>query len=181
MKPAKSFYLKLYLFWAVWVSLTSLFFASLLSLLAAFIAYLSKGMPHLTSQTILALKEVAFLSFPVTFSLSFIVMLLMVFKKIFSQSIEGFSLRLYDCQDIPIVRPLLSDVTTLWRKWLFITVWAILIFSVLFLGFWKLLSGEFPPAHWFNGISLYTLVMVLGGIVFIFGIKNCKKVRILRE
>lgn len=181
MKPAKKFYIKLYLFWALWVSIASLFYAIILSILSALFVYISKGFPLLTMESFLALKEIAIFSFPISFSLSFILMLLLVFKKIFTQRIEGFSLRLYDCKDEKIVKPLLSDVTMLWRKWLFVTVWTILIFLVLFLGLWKLLSGEFPPLSWLNGMTLYLLIMVLGGLVFVLGIKSCKKIRILSE
>lgn len=106
-------------------------------------------------------------------------MLLLVFKALFSKKIEGASFKLYDCKDEVISRPSLSDVTMLWRKWLFITVWAILLFIVLFLGLYKLFSGEFPPLSWVNGINLYLLVMTLGGAVFVFGVKTCKKIRIV--
>ena len=181
MKPTKRFYIKLYLFWALWVSITSFFFATILSILSALIVYISKGFPLLTMESLLALKEIAFFSFPISFSLSFILMLLLVFKKVFTQKIDGFFLKLYDCKDENIERPLLSDVTMLWRKWLFVTVWTILIFLVLFLGLWKLLSGEFPPLSWLNGTNLYLLIMVLGGLVFVVGMTNCKKVRILSE
>jgi len=181
MKPAKKFYLKLYVFWALWVTLRSLLYALLLSLFLALVIYISKGLPSLNMETFLALKEIVLFSFPISFSLSFILMLLLVFKAIFSTKVDGFFLRLYDCKDEPLVDPSLSDVMMIWRKWLFVTVWAILIFLVLFLGLWKLISGAFPPLSWFNAASLYTLIMILGGTVFVMGIKRCKKIRISDE
>lgn len=181
MKPTSKFYIKLYLFWAFFVSATSLVYATILSLFSALLAYISKGLPAFNRESLLALKEIVIFSFPISFSLSFILILLLVFKKIFSRKIDNFYLRLYDCNDEMIEKPLLSDITMLWRKWLFVTVWSLLIFMVLFLGVWKLLSGEFPPAHWFNAVSLYLLIMLLGGAVFVLGIKNCKKIRISGE
>lgn len=175
---AKSFYLKLYLFWFTWVSLRTLFIAFILSLVTALIVYISKGFAPLNEETFSALKEVFYFTFPIFASLSFIIALLLVFKALFSKNIEGKKIKLYDCEDEHIPEPLLSDVTMLWRKWLFVTVWAILIFLVLFIGVWKLASGDFPPISWFNAQSLYVLISFLGGIVFVFGINTCKKIRI---
>ncbi len=181
MKPTKRFYAKLYLFWAFWVSLRSSVYALLLSLFSALIVYIAKGFPPLNEESVLALKEIAYLSFPVAFSLSFIISLLLVFKELFSRKIDGYRLTLYSCAGEKLVDPLLSDVMGIWRKWLFITVWMILIFLVIFLGLWKLISGDFPPLSWFNGLSLYGLVITLGGAAFVIGVKKCKKIGISDE
>ena len=178
MSPAKGFYLKLYLFWLFWVSSRSVALAALLSCLSALVIYLSKGMAPLNQETMVALKEIAFLSFPIAFSLSFIITLLLVFKALFSQKIDGKKICLYDCQQRLIEKPLLSDVTMIWRKWLFRTIWTIIIFLVIFVGLWRLISGELLTTEWFNGLNLYLLVITFGGAVFVFGIKTCKKIRI---
>ena len=175
----KRFYIKLYVFWAFWVTSRSLFYALLLSLFSVLLVYISKGLAPLNKETFLALKEIVYLSFPVAFSLSFIIALLLVFKKLFSQTIDGHKFVLYNCSHEEIFSPLLSDVTDIWRKWLFLTVWAILFFLVLLLGGAKLLLGILPPLHWFNGLSLYLLVITLGGLVFTFGVKRCKKIGII--
>jgi len=178
MKQARKFYIRLYLFWISWVTLRTVFFALVFSSLSTLVVYLSKGAVALNQETLVALKDIFYLSFPIFFSLGFIIMLLLVYKAVFSRTIGGKNIALYDCEDIRVQKPILSDVTMIWRKWLFITVWTILIFLVLFLGLWKLVSGSFPPLEWFNGVSLYFLVAILGGAVFILGIDKCKKVRI---
>ena len=175
---AKSFYLKLYIFWLTWVSLRTLLSAFTLSCLASLTVYMSKGFAPLNKQTLSALSEVFYFAFPIFTSLSLIICLLLVFKALFSKKIEKRSIKLYDCEDERIQKPLLSDVTMLWRKWLFVTVWAILIFLVLFIGLYKIALGEFPPLSWFNVQSLYALISILGGIVFVFGINRCNKIRI---
>lgn len=179
MKPSKLFFLKLYLFWLVWVSVYSFLAASVLALFAALTVYVSKGFAALNPETLSALKEIVYLSFPITFSFSLILVLLLVFKALFSHKVEGFSFVLYDCKDEKIENILLSDVIVLWRKWLFITVWMILLFLVLFLGVSKLLFGVFPPLQWFNGYTLYLLIMLFGGGVFVFIINKCKKIGII--
>lgn len=173
------FYLKLYLFWAVWVSIRALLYAAVLSLAAAAAVYALKGFAPLEKATFLALGEIVLFSFPVAFSLSFIVVLLLVFRALFSQKIDGFRFELFNCTGEKIEKPLLSDVTGIWRKWLFITIWVILIFMVLFLGLSTLLFGSFPPLSWLNGWSLYLLVMTLGGAVFVFVVHKCTKIKIL--
>jgi len=175
---AKSFYLKLYLFWFIWISLRTLRSALFLSIFTSLIVYISKGLAPLNEEIFFALKEVFFFTFPIFASLSLIICLLLVFKALFSQKIGGKSIKLYDCKDELIQKPLLSDVTMIWRKWLFVTVWAILIFLVIFIGLYKIVSGDFPPTQWFNAQSLYVLISILGGIVFVLGIKKCKKIRI---
>lgn len=176
---SKKFYFKLYLFWASWVSIKSVAYALFLSFFSALLVYISKGFAPLNRETFLALKEIFFISFPIAFSLSFIIVLLLVFKALFSQKIEGHSFVLHNCAHEKIEEPLLSDVTGLWRKWLFVTLWAIVLFLVLLIGLSKLLFGVFPPLSWFNGLSLYFLIISLGGIVFVFGIKSCKKIGII--
>lgn len=179
MKHSKLFYFKVYLFWLVWVSVYSFLTASVLALFTALIVYIGKGSVPLNLETLAALKEIVSLSFPITFSLSLIVALLLVFKAFFSHKVEGFSFVLYDCKDEKVENVLLSDVTALWRKWLFMTVWMILFFLVLFLGISKLLFGVFPPLQWFNGYSLYLLITLFGGGVFVFVVKSCKKIGII--
>ncbi len=181
MKPAENFYFKLYLFWVLWVSLNTLVYTALISFSCALFVYLSKGFPALNSETFSALWDISIFCFPFAFSLSFIVMLLFVFKRLFTTKINGQSVKLYDCKDEPIAKPLLSDVTMLWRKWLFVTVWVLLIFCVIFLGLWRLITGELPPLGLLNGITLYLLVMLFGGPVFVLGVKRCKKIRISDE
>lgn len=178
MAQPKSFYLKLYLFWLNWVTFRTLVLSIALAILSALAVYAYKGFPALNKATLLALNEIGYLSFPITFSLSFILVLLLVFKALFSKKIEGYSFILYNCKQEKIDSPLLSDVIMLWRKWLFITVWMILFFLVLFIGASKLLSGSFPPLTFFNAYTLYVLVAVFGGITFLFVVKKCKKVGI---
>ena len=178
MKFSKLFYVKLYLFWLVWVSVRSFLAAFTLALFTALMVYIAKGFAPLNTETFFALREIVYLSFPVTFSFSLIIGLLLVFKALFSHTIEGSRFILYDCKQEKIENILLSDITMLWRKWLFITVWVILLFLVLFLGLSKLLFGAFPPLTWFNGYSLYLLIMLFGGGAFVFVVNRCKKVGI---
>jgi hypothetical protein len=178
MKPSKLFNAKLYLFWLVWVSTRSFLAAFALALFTSLMLYFAKGSAALNTDTFLALREIVYLSFPVTFSLSLIIALLLVFKALFAHTIERSLFVLYDCKHEKIDNILLSDVTMLWRKWLFLTVWIILLFLVLLLGGSKLLFGTFPPLTWFNGYSLYLLIMLFGGGVFVFIINKCKKIGI---
>ncbi len=176
MALPKSLYLKLYIFWLGWVTSRSALVASFLAVSTAVIVYVYKGFAPLNKATFLALKDIFYLSFSVGFSLGFILMLLLVFRALFDKEIDGFRLVLFDCKHEQISLPLLSDVISLWRKWLFITVWMILLFLVLLIGLSKLLFGIFPPLSWFNLYTIYLLVAVLGGAVFVFVVKQCKKV-----
>jgi len=178
MKYSKLFYVKLYLFWLVWVSIRSFLAAFALALFIALMVYIAKGFATLNADTFLALREIVYISFPITFSFSLIIALLLVFKALFSHTVEGSIFVLYDCKHEKIDNILLSDVTILWRKWLFITVWIILLFLVLLLGLSKLLFGTFPPLAWFNGYSLYLLIILFGGGAFVFVVNKCKKIGI---
>ncbi len=176
MAQLKSFYLELYLFWLTWVTSRGVVLALLLSLFSAITVYMLKGFAPLSTATFLALKEIVYVSFPIGFSVSFILMLLLVFRAVFFRNIAGRTLELYDCKGKKIASPQLSDVMNLWRRWLFITVWVILLFFVLFIGMSKLFFGNFPPLSWFNAYTLYLLVATFGGGVFVFALRQCKKV-----
>jgi len=180
MKLAKSFYLKLYLSWAGWVSFSSLLLALILSLSVTVLTYISKGLAPLEKKTFLALEEIFFFSFPISFSLSAIIMLLLVFKAVFNWKVDGCELKLYDCNDDVIVKPLISDVIMIWRKWLFLTVWSLILFFLLFLGLWKLFTFQDLPLQWLNGVNIYLLILLFGGLIFSLGIVRCKRIRINR-
>ena len=178
MKQAKKLYLKLFFYWATWVSLSSVIVASILCIFAALLTYALKGFAPLEYKTFLALQEIFYFSFPIAFSLSYICMLLLVFKAVFSWKIKGYKIRLYDCQDEWIEKPLISDIMMIWRRWLFLTVWSLLIFFLLFVGGWKVLSAEAFPMSWFNGVNIYLIILFFGGNIFSLGLMKCKKVRI---
>jgi len=173
-----NFHLKLFLFWFIWVNSRTFIASSILSFLSLVIVYISKGFTPLDEDVFIALSDIAFFTFPFFLSLSFIISLLLVFKAVFFTDINKKRLHLYDCQDEPILKPLLSDITKIWRKWLFVTIWTVLIFMVIFLGLYKLVLGSFPPVSWLNGMNLYILVLVLGGSVFSLGLQRCTKIRI---
>ena len=168
-------YVQLYLFWLMWVSLVSAFIAIFLSFFASLLVYISKGFQSLNKEVFQALFDIVSFAFPIAFSLSFILALLLVFKALFKHNFKDFNLELYDCSYKAIDKPLLSDITQLWRKWLFFTLWAIMIFIVIIFGISKLLFGVLPLAY-LNGLTAYLLVISLGGAVFVFGINRCKKV-----
>ena len=170
-------YLQLYLFWLLWVSLVSAFISIFLSLFASLLVYISKGFQSLNKEVFQALFDIVSFAFPIAFSLSFIIALLLVFKALFRHEFKGFTLELYNCSNEVLDKPLLSEITLLWRKWLFVTLWSILIFLVLVMGLSKLIFGE-VPLEYLNGISVYLLVVSLGGLVFVLGINRCKKVGI---
>ncbi len=177
----KLFYLKLYLFWLTWVTVRTLLGSIIIAILSAVAVYVYKGFAPLSKATFFALKEIVYLSFPIGFSLSFILVLLLVFKALFSRRVGGLHFILYDCKQEAIDSPLFSDVISLWRKWLFITVWMVLLFSVLFIGISKLFFGSYPSPSWFNASTLYLLVVTLGGGAFVLVVKKCKKIGIKHE
>lgn len=125
----------------------------------------------------MALYDVAVFSFPITFSLSFILALLLVFKALFKHEFKDFKIELYNCSYEVLQDPLVSDVMQLWRKWLFLTFWFIVIFLVIVLGVYKLIFNVLP-LEYLNGITIYLMVVSLGGAVFVLGLMRCKKIGI---
>lgn len=170
-------YLQLYLFWLVWVSVVSSITAIFLSVVSSLLLYISKGFQSLNEKVLMALYDVAVFSFPIAFSLSFILSLLLVFKALFKHEFKSFEVELYNCSYEVLEQPLVSDVMQLWRKWLFLTFWFIVIFLVIVLGIYKLIFDELPLAY-LNGITIYLMVVSLGGAVFVLGLMRCKKIGI---
>ena len=170
-------YLQLYLFWLLWVSIVSSVSAIFLSVVSSLLLYISKGFQTLNKEVLMALYDVAVFSFPIAFSLSFILALLLVFKALFKHEFKDFKVELYNCSYEVLHKPLVSDVMQLWRKWLFLTFWFIVIFLVIVLGVYKLIFNELPLAY-LNGLTVYLMVISLGGAVFVLGLTKCKKVGI---
>lgn len=169
--------LQLYFFWFWWVSSRSALFAAVISIFCAVLVYVSKGFMSLDKEVLNALLQIVYFCFPIAFSFTFIISFLLVFKALFKHNFKGFNIELYNCAHELIKDPQLSDVTSLWRKWLFVTLWVILVFLVLFFGVMKIFF-EIEPLSLLNGISAYTLVSIFGGLIFVFGVKRCKKIGI---
>ena len=51
------------------------------------------------------------------------------------------------------------------------------IFLVVVLGIYKLIFNTLPLAY-LNGLTIYVMVVSLGGAVFVLGMMKCKKVSI---
>ena len=170
-------YLQLYTFWLVWVSLVSSLAAIFLSVLSSVLVYISKGFSSLNEDVFLALYDIIIFSFPIAFSFSFILSLVFVFKALFKHEFKDFKLELYNCSNEVLDKPLMSDLMLLWRKWLFLTFWFIVVFLVLVLGSYKLLFNELP-LQYLHGLTIYLLIISFGGGVFVVGLFKCKKVGI---
>jgi len=173
-----NFYLKLYAYWLFWVSSRSFVVAVFISSFCSLMFYISKGSNSLDADVYKALYEIGLFCFPIAFSFTFIISFLLVFRAVFSYKFKNLQLELYNCKHELIQKPNLSDVTSLWRKWLLITFWILIVFFVIVLGFSKLVFGILPSMSFINGVNMYILISIIGGLVFAFGLKRCKKVGI---
>ena len=171
--------LVLYIFWIYWVSSRSLISAFFISSFCSLMLYISKGSVSLDKEVFNALLEVMWFCFPIVFSLTYIISFLLVFKALLHVEFKNLHVEIYNCKFEPIKEPNLSDITTLWRKWLFVTFWILIFIFVLFVGISKLFFSDFSILSFINGFSVYVLISLIGAGVFSFGLQKSKQVGVI--
>jgi hypothetical protein len=174
-----NFYLLLWLRWAARVSLCSIFFASVLSVLITFFIYINQGLPTLSSEVLQALLEIAKFWFPIAWSLTLLLALFRSIKYIFNTCISGYELKLYGCNEKEALEQIgYGDLVKVWRKWFMLIIWMSAAQMVLALAFTYVLSDFGGVFEWFDIYWLFGFMLLSGYFSFILLTNRCKSVKI---
>jgi len=178
------FYLLLWLKWALRLTLCSIAFSSILSLVVTLFIYISEGMPTHSSEVYSALVEVFIFWFVVLWNFTLLVALFRSLKYIFNSCHNGYTLRLLSCPKDGKSKVLDSigygDLVKVWRKWFMLIIWLVGAEMVFALILTKLFSSYNGIFEWFNIYILYAFILAAGYFSFILLSSRCKKVEIVK-
>ncbi|MCF6330880.1 MAG: hypothetical protein L3I99_04965 [Sulfurimonas sp.] len=163
------FYFLLWLKWAIRLSVSSVFFASLVAFLITFYTYVSIGSPPLEEKNISALSEIFKFWFVIAWSFTLLISLFRSIKYIFNDCINGYELKLFECGSDEVIEVIgYGDLVKVWRKWFMLMIWLVAILMII------------TMFNFYNIYALFGFILVSGYFSFIIMVAKCKKVKVLR-
>lgn len=178
------FYLLVWLSWAVRLTLCSIAFASILSVVVTVFIYISQGMPTHSSEVQSALVQVFIFWFVVLWNFTLLIALFRSLKYVFNSCHGGYKLQLLSCPKEGKSEVLeaigYGDLLKVWRKWFMLIIWLVGAQMIIALIFTKLFSSYDGIFEWFNIYVLYAFVLVGGYFSFMLLGGRCKRVKIVK-
>ena len=178
------FYLFLWIKWAWYLTLNTLIFSTVFTLVITGLVYASQGFATLSSEVYSALFDVAFFWFAIVWNIALLLVLFRGLKGIFNVCNAGYVLELYSCPNegkselIEVVG--YGDLVKVWRKWFMLIIWIVGAQMVLSVAFSALFSLSDSVFDWFNIYLLYGFILVAGYFSFMILGSRCKRVKISR-
>ncbi|MDF1874318.1 hypothetical protein JHD48_01065 [Sulfurimonas sp. SAG-AH-194-I05] len=177
----KKFYLFLWLRWVAHVSLFSIFISTIISVFITMYLYVNLGSPSLNPEIQEALIRIFIFWFPIVWSFLLFFSLFTSIKYIFNTSISGYELKLLECNSTEVILVIgYGDIIKVWRKWLFLIIWLVVVEIIFGLAFVYILTDEMSLFGWFSIYYLYLFILIAGYFSFILMSSRCKKVRIVK-
>ena len=177
----RSFYFRLWLVWAVRVTLESLVFGAAMALLIAFAIYLKKGMPALDAEVGQALWHIFVFWFSLAWSAALLLSLFRSLKYLFNRCFGGYKLQLLSCDAKEEIEPVgYGDLVRVWRRWLMLLIWSSAVFIMMISLLMHFVFGFTELFSWLSIYVLYGIVMISGYTSLVLLMARCKKTRIVR-
>ena len=175
------FWAGLWLYWALWVSLISVLLGAAAAVSVTLMLYFLKGAVSLDSEVLGALLDIGAFWFAVTWSLALPLALLLVVKRLFYRCIDHWKLILLSCDGKEQISDVgVADTLKLWRKWLFVIIWAVAVQTLLVAGVAYLLGLSEGLMGWFGVGWLYLFVLGAGAMTLPLMAVRCNMVKVLR-
>jgi hypothetical protein len=174
------FYNRLWFSWFIRVSLESVFFASIFSLIITFFLYLKKDMPQIDSEVLKALYTIFLFWFGIVWSVTLLLALFRSIKYIFNRCYYGINFKLTSCDTKVYLEEIgYGDLVRVWRRWIMLLIWGVLFLSIVATIILKLVYN-LDFFKWFNIYILYLFIIISGYFSFIFLPFRCQKVKVSR-
>ncbi len=174
----RKFWLGLWTYWAVWLTLFSVSAGLFLAAMITFSLYLLKGAPSLEPEVVSALQEITLFWFGLTWSITLLIALFLVVRRLFYRCIDHRQLTLPECSGSGSIKKAdLGDIIKLWRKWLMAIIWATAAQAIIIIVL-RYLFGMADLLSWFSVYWLYLFVLIAGLITLPLMQARCKLVKV---
>jgi len=176
----RRFWFGLWTYWIGWSTLWSLLSAALLAGVITAVLYVLKGSPAIEGEVFGALRDIARFWFAIIWSLTLLIALFLVVKRLFYRCIDHKELALEACSGREDLEQAgMRDVIKIWRKWLMAIIWAsaaqvIIVIAVLYL------FGSSDLLSWFSVYWLYLFLSIAGLLTLPLMEARCKLVKVRR-
>jgi hypothetical protein len=178
------FYLSLWFFWAIRVTINSVVLGSLLATVITMIIYLTQGSVKMSEEVIGALIQLFIFWFAIVWNLTLLLALFRSTKELFNYCHNGYKLQLLSCpknsQSEVIADIGYGDLVRVWRKWFMLLIWLVGAEMVIALAFTLLFTSYSGLFEWFSIYVLYGFILLGAYFSFIILGSRCKQIRITK-
>ncbi len=178
------FYIHLWFFWALRVTISSLFFAVVFAVGITLFFYLKQGMVEINAEVLTALRDIFIFWFGIVWNLTLLLALFRSIKGIFNKCYGGYMLRLLPCsketQNAFIEDVGYGDLVKVWRKWFMLLIWLVASEMIIALAFTYIFTSYSGLFEWFSIYVLYAFVLAGGFVSFMILGSRCKQSRIVK-
>ena len=176
------FYFFIWLRWALLVSFSSIFLASILSAVVSLYIYVKQGSHSLNAEVTSALFEIFSFWFLLFWSVTLLLSLFLALKYIFNICYAGYKIELFSCLENDKQELLefigYGDLVKVWRKWFMLLIWIVASFMIIALTLVYLFSSSTSLFSWFNIYILYGFILLGGYFSFMVLTMKCKRIRL---
>jgi ABC-type multidrug transport system fused ATPase/permease subunit len=163
------FYFLLWFRWALRLSINSILWAVIISLLVCLVTYVKLGLVELDAQVFDALWDIFKFSFAIAFSFTLLLFLFRSIKYIFNRCLGGYELKLLSCDKQKTIDHIgYGDLVKVWRRWFMLLIWLVAVCMII------------TMFNFFNIYALYIFVLISGYFSFIIMVSRCTKVKVVR-
>jgi hypothetical protein len=159
--------------WLLYIVSFSFIIGLILTFIITVSSWVMSGDMSFDSDKLSALYTVASFWFSLAWVISFLLAHIFSFKYIFNKNIAGKSLYIMDCESKePLTPVILLDVLPVWRKFLFLIVWILLVVALLLLGVFGM------DKSFFGGSTLFILILLIGVVMLkplLLSVKNVRR------
>ena len=176
------FYLLLWVKWAWNLTLSTLLFATVFTLLITLFIYAKQGFVTLNSEVYKALFDISFFWFGIVWNVALLLVLFRGLKSVFNTCHGSYVLELFSCPNegkseiIEVVG--YGDLVKVWRKWFMLIIWLVGAQMIFAVALSALISTNASIFAWFNIYVLYGFILIAGYFSFMILGSRCKQVRI---
>ena len=176
------FYVLVWFWWAVRVTLSSILWALTLAAFTTSFIYFKQGLPTLNAEVISALVDLLEFWFMILWNFTLLLVLFRSIKYIFNNCHNGYKFELLSCEKEAVSEVIdiigYGDLVKVWRRWFMLLIWLTGAEMVLALAFTLVFSSYGGLFEWFDVYILYGFVLLAGYFSFIILGSRCKRVRI---
>lgn len=177
----RTFYFFLWLRWAIRITLSSVGMALSGALVITLFIYLKQGLPALNDDVYLALLDIVKFWFPLTWSISLLIVLFRSLKYIFNIQISGYMLQLLDCSTKEVIDTIgYGDLIKVWRKWFMLIIWLIGSQMLIAITITYTFASATSVFEWFSIYYLFVFLLIAGYFSFVLLGGRCKKVKVVK-
>lgn len=134
----------------------------------------------MSNEVMSALKDIALFWFALIWSLTLLIALFLVVRRLFYRCIDHRQLTLRSCSGRESIKIAgMADVVKVWRKWLMAIIWATAAQIIIVVALHYLLGID-ALFSWFSVYWLYLFVLIAGLLTLPLMEARCKLVRVGR-